>query len=258
MVIALLTDFDGSDGLGVVKGVIYGICPDAKIVDLYNNVEPFQVRSGAWILLQDYKHFPKGTIFYAVVDPGVGGSRRCLAIKTMNYCFVGPDNGLIYPAAAEDGVEKAVELPVPETASKTFHGRDVFAPAAARLEKGIPLQQLGKTVDAKSLRQLKFDNSGCEGEVVAVEHYGNIVTSIPATAAANKKHKCAVEFGSYKNNLNYHETYEEAKDGELFVVTGSRKTLELAVRNGRAAAVVKAKVGSKVTIAQWRKGAEKL
>ena len=112
MVIALLTDFDGSDGLGVVKGVIYSICQSAKIVDLYNNVEPFQVRSGAWILLQDYKYFPKCTIFYAVVDPGVGGSRRCIAIKTTNYYFVGPDNGLIYPAASKDGIEFVVELPI--------------------------------------------------------------------------------------------------------------------------------------------------
>lgn len=249
MVIALLTDFDGSDGLGLVKGVIYSHCSDAKIVDLYNDVEPFQVRSGAWILLQGYKFFPKGTIFYAVVDPGVGGKRRCVAVKTGNYYFVGPDNGLVSPAASEDGIEAVVELPIPPSASKTFHGRDVFAPAAAKLEKGIAIEMLGKKVDKNSLRQLQFASGKGKGEIVVVEHYGNLVTSIPAAAATTaKKRKYIVECGSYKNNLNYYETYEEAKDGELFIITSSRSTLELAVKNGSAAAVVKAKVGDNVTI----------
>ncbi len=246
MVIALLTDFDGSDGLGLVKGVIYSICPEAKIVDLYNNVQPFQVRSGAWILLQDFKYFPRDTIFYAVVDPGVGGIRRCIAVKTKNYYFVGPDNGLIYPAAADDGIETVVELPIPGTASKTFHGRDVFAPAAAKLEKGTKLESLGKAADNNSLQQLKFNSSETEGEVVAIEHYGNIVTNILATAAVKNK-KLAVKAGGYKNNLNHHETYEQAKAGELFVITGSRGTLEISVRNGNAAAVTGAKVGDKVS-----------
>ncbi|MBI3036900.1 SAM-dependent chlorinase/fluorinase [Candidatus Woesearchaeota archaeon] len=247
MVIALLTDFDGSDGLGLVKGVIYDNCPHAKIVDLYNDVEPFQVRSGAWILLQDYKYFPKGTIFYAVVDPGVGGKRRCVAVKTKNYYFAGPDNGIIYSAATEDGIEIVVELQVPATASKTFQGRDVFAPAAAKLEKGIAIEKLGKKTDKNSMRQLRFASGNGEGEIVVVEHYGNIVTTIkPFLQQLKKPYK--VECGNFKNNLNYHETYEEAKDGELFVITGSRNTLELAVRNGSAAAVVNAKVGDNVAI----------
>ncbi|MEK6853808.1 MAG: SAM-dependent chlorinase/fluorinase, partial [Nanoarchaeota archaeon] len=247
MVIALLTDFDGSDGLGLVKGVILSTNPDAKIVDLYNNVEPFQVRSAAWILLQDYKFFPKGTIFYAVVDPGVGGRRRCIAVKTRNYCFVGPDNGLIYPAASDNGIETVVEIPVPETASKTFHGRDVFAPAAAKLEKGVKIEKLGMILDKNSVRQLQFTSGNGEGEVVVIEHYGNIITNITATAVVKNK-KLAVKVGSYKNNLNYYETYEKAKEGELFVITGSRNTLELAVKKGKAAAVVKTKVGDRVKI----------
>ena len=248
MVIALLTDFDGSDGLGLVKGVIYGICPDAKIVDLYNNVEPFQIRSGAWILLQDYKFFPKCTIFFAVVDPGVGGSRRCVAVKTKNYYFVGPDNGLIFSAANEDGIEIVVDIPIPETASKTFHGRDIFAPAAAKLENGISIEKLGKRVDAKSLQQLKFNVTTTEGEVVLIEHYGNTTTTIPLTAKTAKKSDYSVVCGSYKNNLNYYETFEEAKEGELFMITGSRNTLEIAVKNGSAASLVKAKIGDKIVI----------
>lgn len=248
MVIAMLTDFDGSDGLGMVKGVVYTICPEAKIVDLYNNIEPFQVRSGAWILLKDYKYLPKGTVFYAVVDPGVGGRRRCVVVKTRNYYFVGPDNGLIFPAATDDGIEAVVDLPVPETASKTFHGRDVFAPAAAKLERGIPLRQLGKIVNAESLQQLKFNATESEGEVVVIEHYGNIVTTISKPQPRQRKASYKVECGSYKNNLNYHETFEEAVEGELFVITGSKNTLELAVKNGSAAAVTGVKVGNKIRI----------
>lgn len=251
MVIAMLTDFDGSDGLGLVKGVMLSICPDAKIVDLYNDVQPFQVRSGAWVLLQDYKYFPKGTIFYAVVDPGVGGRRSAVAVRTKNYFFVGPDNGLMFPATAADGVEAVVELPVPATASKTFHGRDVFAPAAAKLEKGISINELGSIIDKNSLHKLELRNTNGEGEVVIIEHYGNIVTtikSLPQQQQQQRKNSYKVECGSYKNNLNYHETYEQAKDGELFVITGSRDTLELSVKNGSAAAVTGIRVGNEIRI----------
>ena len=135
---------------------------------------------------------------------------------------------------------------MPATASKTFHGRDVFAPAAAKLENGVAIEKLGKAVDKDSLQQLHFTSGNGEGEVVVIEHYGNIVTNIPAAAA--KKKKFAVECGSYKNNLSYHETFEEAIEGELFVIAGSKNTLELAVKNGSSASVARAKVGDRVKI----------
>ena len=117
--IALLTDFHISDGLGLAKGVMKSVNPEADILDLYNFVAAFKVRSGAWVLLKDYKYFPKGTVFYCVVDPGVGTARKAVAIKTTNYFFVGPDNGLMFPAASEDKIERIVELDV-SSSSKTF------------------------------------------------------------------------------------------------------------------------------------------
>src|SRR3989344_5807694 len=109
--IVILTDFGNSEYVGVMKGVIYSTNPNSKIVDLYNFVNPQNVKEGAWILYNNYKYFPKNTIFLCVVDPGVGSKRQCLAIKTKNYFFVGPDNGLMYKAATEDKLIAAVKLP---------------------------------------------------------------------------------------------------------------------------------------------------
>lgn len=242
MAIALLTDFDSSNSVGLVKAVMLGTHPKATIVDLCHNVQPFNVRSGAWILLHDYRYFPKGTVFFAVVDPGVGGRRRCVAVRTRNYFFAGPDNGLVYPAANDDGIEEVIELPVPQTATKTFHGRDVFAAAAAKLDAGTELLSLGKK--SGMLQQLDVNAHDGNGEVMVVEHYGNIVTNIAAADKAN----FSVECGSYKRILNYHGAYEEAKDGEVFAITGSRGTLELSVKNGSAAAIVKANAGDRIRI----------
>src|SRR3989344_1101814 len=132
--IVILTDFGHSEYLGVMKGVIYSIKKNTKIVDLSNFVSRHSIKEGAWILYNNYRHFPKNAIFLCVVDPGVGSERQCLAVKTRNYFFVGPDNGLMYKAILEDKVIAAVKLSA-KNASMTFHGRDVFAKAAAMLEK---------------------------------------------------------------------------------------------------------------------------
>jgi S-adenosylmethionine hydrolase len=125
--IVLLTDFGESEYTGVMRGVIYSICPDAQVVDLTHSVPAQSIREGAWILLQSYKYFPKGTVFVSVVDPGVGTARDAVVVVTENYIHVGPDNGLLYPAAAEDGIERVYRILIDEGVSKTFHGRDIFA-----------------------------------------------------------------------------------------------------------------------------------
>jgi len=241
--IALLTDFHTSDGIGQVKGVMKSVNPNADIQDLYNFVAPFMIRSGAWVLLQGYKFFPKWTIFYCVVDPEVGGERKCIAIKTKNYFFVGPDNGLMYPAASEDGIKTIIELLIPQDAAKTFHGRDVFAPAAAKLDSGIKIEILGKGL--QSLQKLSVRSSGGSGEIMLIEHYGNIVTNIPL---GEKKSSYSVSCGSSKKNLNFHTTYSEASEGELFIIEGSRNTLELSVKQGSAASMLRCKVGDTVSM----------
>ncbi len=240
--IALLTDFEYGDGLGVVKGVIKTVNPKAEIVDLYNHVENYSVRSGAWLLLSDYKYFPEGTVFCCIVDPGVGGSRKAIAVKTENYCFVGPDNGLMHPAAAADGIRKIVGLPIPDGASKTFHGRGVFAPAAAKLDNGVKIEGLSNEV--KHMRNLDVGSSSGFGEIVLIDHYGNIATNLVSSG----KESYGVSCGDFKKNLKFHSTYEEAIEGELFVIEGSRNTLELSVKQGSATEVINCRVGDKITI----------
>ena len=240
--IALLTDFEHGDGLGVMKGLIKSISPAAEIIDLYNHIGHYNVRSGAWILLKDCAFFPKGTVFCCVVDPGVGSSRKAVAIKTANYFFVGPDNGLMYPAASSDKIECIVQLDT-SSGSKTFHGRDVFAPAAARLDNGVSIGELG--VGMSQLQKLEIAAVDGNGEIVLIDHYGNVITNIPQ---AESKGSYEVSCSNFKNNLKFRSTYAEAVDVELFVIEGSKNTLELSVKQGSAAESLGCSVGNKITI----------
>jgi len=240
--IVLLTDFHTSDSLGVVKGVIKSINPKAEIMDFHNFVEPFNVKSAAWILFHDYKYFPRGTIFYCVVDPGVGSARKAVAVKTTNYFFVGPDNGLMFQATAEDGTEKIVQLDT-SSASKTFHGRDVFAPAVARLERREDISELGSSMSY--LEHLSTTSNNREGDVMLIEHYGNIVTNVKPL---KNKSSYEVICNNFKKNLKFHQTYSEAASNELFVIVGSRDTLEISVKQGSAINMIAAKPGDKIII----------
>ncbi len=239
--IAILTDFGYSEYLGVMKGVIYSINKDTKIIDLYNFVSPQNVKEAAWVLYNNYKYFPKNTIFLCVVDPGVGGKRQCLAIKTKNYFFVGPDNGLMYKAAAEDKVIEAVQLPI-KNASMTFHGRDVFAKAAAQLEKGIKIEKLGQKTIIKT--KLDFYLKGREGEVVKIDNFGNIITNL------NSLHKSSynMKTKNFNQNLSFYETYEYAPQNKLFLIEGSSNTLEISIKNSNASKELNLKIGDKIRI----------
>lgn len=239
--IAILTDFGYSEYLGLMKGVIYSINKDTKIIDLYNFVSPQNVKEAAWVLYNNYKYFPKNTIFLCVVDPGVGGKRQCLAIKTKNYFFVGPDNGLMYKAAAEDKVIEAVQLPI-KNASMTFHGRDVFAKAAAQLEKGIKIEKLGQKTIIKT--KLDFYLKGREGEVVKIDNFGNIITNL------NSLHKSFynMKTKNFNQNLSFYETYEYAPQNKLFLIEGSSNTLEISIKNSNASKELNLKIGDKIRI----------
>src|SRR3989338_217730 len=144
--IAILTDFGDSEYAGVMKGVICTMCAEARIIDITNNVPSHNIREGAWILFISYRYFPRGTIFLCVVDPGVGSSRNAIAVKTKNYFFVGPDNGLMYPAMKSDGIIDARKLDT-NGASKTFHVRDVFAKSAGFIEGRKQFELLGNRIE---------------------------------------------------------------------------------------------------------------
>lgn len=239
--IAILTDFGQSEYLGVMKGVIYSICPKAVISDLYNNINPHNIREGAWILLQNYAFFPKGTIFLCVVDPGVGSERAGVAIHTENYCFIGPDNGLLYPAATKDGIKKVFVLSE-ESASSTFHGRDVFAKTAGLVERDRDLTKLGEP--GILMHKLEFYLENRTGEIVRIDHFGNVITNLTSIGKENY----TVVYKNKKFSLPFYKTYESAKENKLFLIKGSANTLEISVKNGRAISNFKVTVGDKIEV----------
>jgi S-adenosylmethionine hydrolase len=185
-VIALLSDFGSRDHyVGSMRGVMLGICPDITLVDITHDIEPHDVLSGALQLAAAFKYFPAGTIFLAVVDPGVGSSRRGLAAEAGGYRFVAPDNGLLTAVFRELAPKRTVELTerryARPTVSRTFEGRDRFAPAAAWLAKGIQLQALGRPVAqpvALDLPAPKVEESTLEATVLLVDRFGNLISNI--------------------------------------------------------------------------------
>src|SRR5205823_10417194 len=190
-VIALMTDFGIGDGdVGVMKGVIAGITPDAHIIDITHNIGPQNVSSGAWILATSYRYFPTNTVFVCVVDPGVGSSRGAIALHAGEWFFVGPDNGLFSYVLAEQPVHAAVLLSNPayhrQSVSSTFHGRDIFAPVGAYLALGTTtiLPELGPALDPTTLKRLEvgqptWHGSTIEAHIIHVDHFGNLITDIP-------------------------------------------------------------------------------
>jgi len=194
--IAILTDFGTADVfVGVMKGVILSCAPRARIVDLTHEIPPGDVRAAALRLWQAAPCMPKGTIYLAVVDPGVGSARRAVAAVTPTFACVGPDNGVFTWLLARQPRVKAVEIALPRAGSATFHGRDVFAPAAGRLSAGVPLGRLGPSL--ADLQTLPFPRLAPEvsgaparsgavhGEVLLSDRFGNLLTSIGVLAAGD-------------------------------------------------------------------------
>ena len=248
--IVLLTDFGFSEYVGVMKGVIARHAPHAPVIDLCHDVGAHGVREGAWLLAQCYRWFPEGSVFLAVVDPGVGTARRALAVETEAGYFVGPDNGLLYPAALEAGIRRAVCLKPLPGASSTFHGRDVFSPAAARLACGVPLELLGESLERPKERliPLSFHRDGREGEIVRIDRFGNCITNLPPIPG-KVEYDVAIEVGEIPPRLRFYTTYEEAPHGAPFLVESSYGTLEIAVREASAAERIKTRVASRVVLA---------
>ncbi len=224
--IVLLTDFGFNEYVGAMKAVILSRNPDEKIVDLSHTVGPQNVTEGAWVLSQNHSFFPKGSVFLCVVDPGVGTTRKIITVRTKDYCFVGPDNGLIWEAVAGKKTEIRI-VPVPKDASSTFHGRDVMAGAAARAAMG-GFDALGKKTG--SMEKLDLKPKGRRGMVVRIDSFGNVVTNIKPKK--NKK-RYKVELGVLKFEVPFHPSYAKSAKG-IFCVVGSCGTLELSVRDASA------------------------
>jgi S-adenosylmethionine hydrolase len=259
-IIALLSDFGTRDHYaGVMKGVILGICPDATLVDLSHDVPAHDVAFGALELAACYRYFPAGTIFVAVVDPGVGSSRRGIAAEAGEWKFVAPDNGVLTAVFAEQPPKRVVELTerrfARPTVSRTFEGRDRFAPAAAWLAKGsIQLTALGRTVsDYKTidLPRPLLDDGVLRGVVVRIDRFGNVVTNLDRvscqkfTDGAGGALQIAVAGRTIARLVS---TYSDIAPGEIAALFGSTDHLECAAHAGQAAAMLGVAVGDPVEL----------
>jgi S-adenosylmethionine hydrolase len=224
-------------------------------VDLTHEVPPQDVRSGAYQLWAAVEVFPPGTVHLAIVDPGVGTSRRALALATARGdLLVGPDNGLLLRAAKRlGGVARAVELSNPRffrpEVARTFHGRDLFAPAAAHLLAGEPLEALGgaaaELVEAVVFPDPRSAKGAILGEILHVDRYGNLVTNLPRAALPER---FSVRVGRARIRSAPHASYQAVARGGLVALFGSAGTLEISVRDGDAARKLKARVGQRVRV----------
>ncbi len=250
-IITLTTDFGVSDGyVGALKGAILSLAPSVTLVDISHAVPPQDVRHGARVLAAAAPFFPPGALHVAVVDPGVGSARRAIALQTPSATFIGPDNGLFTPFVRER--TGCVALTNPAThrrpVSATFHGRDVFAPVAAHLSNGLPLQELGPPVDnplaLPTPQPSRLPGGRLRAEVIGVDHFGNLLTN--ARLAANVCESVRVFVGEI--SLAARRAYADAAPGELLALIGSEGYLEIALRDGSAAACLGLGVGAPVEV----------
>ncbi len=259
--ICFLSDFGLTDDfVGTCKGVMLSIAPGVAIVDLTHEVPGFEVGVGAEILRHTTRYMPDDTIYLAVVDPGVGTQRWALALRTENGAFmVGPDNGLLIPAAEALGGIREVVLLTNERyhvhpVSNTFHGRDVFAPAAAHLAVGVELWELGEVADPSSLVGLSLPGveeesagKGVAARILSIDRYGNARLSVMQEESGLEYGAVLkVDAGDGEMPVRYLETFGSAKAGELVLVPDSHWRLSLAINKGNAAHALGLKIGGKV------------
>jgi S-adenosylmethionine hydrolase len=270
--IALLTDFGTRDVYaGVVRGVLASRAPEAQVIDLTHDIPAGDVRAAALHLWQAHTYLPAGTVFLTVVDPGVGTSRRPIAVQLPNGCGVGPDNGvfsyLLTPGDPLHAVTIDASRVTAEPPSQTFHGRDVFAPAAARLAQGCALDDLGPAArDLVTLPAPRLDVSGnsATGEVLWIDSFGNALTSVgrlhvsesglelrpcwrPAPPVWIQSARARVQIRADRR-LPLSRTYGEVPDGEALAYIGSSRLLEIAIHGGRADKVLGLAPGFPVTL----------
>jgi S-adenosylmethionine hydrolase len=245
-IITLLTDFGLNDSyVAEVKGALLSAAPTAALVDVSHAISPGDVRAGAYLLGRVWHRFPPGTIHLAVVDPGVGTARAALALAAHGHFFVGPDNGLLTRVLREAEVQ-IVALPTPDSAAPTFHGRDVFAPAAAALAAGAPLTQVGEPFTGMPERLVytepHYEGKSVVGQVVYVDRFGTLVTNlttelVPPYAVVEIE---GLEVGPLRR------TFGDVPTGGLVAYLGSGGEIEIAVRDGSAARRLGMGVGGRI------------
>ncbi|HEX7263400.1 MAG TPA: SAM-dependent chlorinase/fluorinase [Candidatus Dormibacteraeota bacterium] len=234
-IVTFTSDFgSGSPLVAAMKAMVLAGCPNATLVDVSHDVPHFDVFAGAFMLFAGTRHFGPGSVHLAVVDPGVGSARRRLAIRAGGRFYVGPDNGLFGIVIDEVGMQEAVELAPRPGAAPTFEGRDVFAPAAAALAAGVPLESLGPPTSAPKL----LDDTG--PRVLWTDGFGNLVTNLKPPVRPMRIHNHYITASA--------KTYAEGRPNEAFVYVGSMGYLEVGIREARADRVLGARPGMRVDL----------
>ena len=244
-VITLLTDFGTADGyVAEMKGVLLSGAPGAQLVDASHDLPAQDVELARLTLARYWRRYPPGTVHLVVVDPGVGTDRRAIAVASHQRLLVGPDNGVLSPAMLLPGAE-AVELAVPHGASSTFHGRDVFAPAAARLAAGAALAALGQPVSdcviRRTIEPVRQPDGSVRGQVIAVDRFGNLITNL-VSGRPGTLHVAG-------HALPLRRRYADAAPLALLALTGSSGLIEVARRDGSAADALALGRGA---VVEWR------
>lgn len=252
-IVTLLTDFGTADGFaGEVKGEILTHAPLVRLVDVAHDISPGDILAAAWVLEQVWDRFPEGTLHLAVVDPGGGGPRRGVIVRAANRWYVGPDNGTLSRVLDRFGVQEARQLEEHvrgQERSRTFHGRDVFAPAVARLACGEEPAMLGVELATDKLARLDLprpvhQGGRVRGSVTHVDRFGNLVTDIPGRSLAPS---AMIEIGG-EIVSGIRLTYASVDSGQVVALIGSTGMLEISVRDGNAAVRLDVERGDAVHI----------
>lgn len=258
MTITLTSDFGTKDSyVAEMKGVILSIIQNAVIVDVTHEIEKFNIKQGAFALASVIPYFPKGTIHVAVIDPGVGTERLPILIQTKQGFLIGPDNGVLILAAQNQGIQRIYQLSNPRymqpQISGTFHGRDIFAPAAAFLERGTKPSAFGPAIQSVVMPEfanVKQEDNCVFGEILQVDSFGNIISNISQKVLLQIGITGAVkvQLGHNQVHLDFCSSYGEAEPQKLLALIGSHGFLEIALNQGSAAEMLHVKTGDKIQL----------
>jgi len=259
-IVTFTTDFGTSDPYaGIMKGIVMSANPNARIIDLTHQIPPHDIVSGAFVLMRSFVYFPKGSVHVAVVDPGVGGSRKNLAVRTESGYFIGPDNGILGLVLDMEKNYEIREITNPpfvlNKISDTFHGRDVYSPCAGQLSAGAHFEDVGR--ELKRFTNLDYprvlrEGDMIRGEIVSVDSFGNLITNIDEHTFRSFAGKKVIEiyFGSERFS-KIHQRYGDVEHGRPLVLIGSCGFLEISMNEGSAASYFMTSVGSPVTIRKF-------
>lgn len=267
-IITLTTDFGLQDAyVGMMRGALLSVNPDATVVDITHHLPPHDIPQAAYCIFDAYAYFPSGTVHVVVVDPGVGSDRGIVAMAAGGHFFLAPDNGVLSRFADLEPPPVCVDVRAERffraSVSRTFHGRDIFAPVAAHLSKGVPLDLLGKEIPFERLVKLRLqaatltDDGVLEGEIISIDRFGNMISNIHESLFQEYRRRNNAGVTPFRIRIGLSgsfsasclsDSYQSSAVGAPLIILGSSKRVEIAVREGSAAEFFRAERGDSVRI----------